>query len=132
MIEARDQEWWQTYVVPRVPPSGELPSIDTIKRIIRVPGKVVSVDPLLAETFEAAKENCKEAEVVAEKAKAALLAAAGDADGIEFGDARDIYTYFEQNRAGLDQKRLKIAHPDLFDEFAKTSTFPVLRRVKRR
>lgn len=124
--------FWTTYVAPRRPPEGLLPSADVLKRIRRVPKSTAAVDPALVLAFEAAKEALDKAETAEDEAKRALLTALGEAEAAEFGDPREVYTFFEQSRAGVDVKKLKLLHPAIFAAFDTTSYFRVLRRARRR
>lgn len=124
--------FWKTHVVPRRPPEGLLPSADILKRIRRVPKSTAQVDPALVLAFEQAQATRKAAEDAEDEAQRALLTALGDAEAADFGDPRQVYTYFEQSRAGVDVKRLRLLQPAIFAAYDSTSYFRVLRRSKRR
>lgn len=79
-LAAKEVEWWNTHVVGGVPPEKSAPAIDTLARLVRVPGKVVDIAPTLIEDYVAAKAKLKEAEVEEADAKAMMLAALGDAE----------------------------------------------------
>ncbi len=130
-VVQRGLSFWSNHVLPRVPPDGMVPSLDGLKRISRVAGAVAPISPELVERFEVAKEAKKSAEAEEEEAKAALLAALGEAEVADYGDAEHVYAYRQQARAGIQAKRLRAAHPDIYKEFLKISTFRVLRRIKR-
>jgi predicted phage-related endonuclease len=131
MVE-REQEFWERYVLPRVPPPQERPpSLEVLKRIKRIPGSVALVDSALVETWEDMKLAAKIASEKEDAAKAAVLAALGDAEAGDYGDAEKWITYFRQSRTDVDGKALRTAHPDLFEQFKRVTEFPVARIVKR-
>ncbi len=127
MIDAAYQ-WYEQHMQTGIAPTDSTPDIETLKRVRRVPNKIATVPSELGEEFDAAKDALKLAEERADKAKAALLYAAGDADGIRSGLRS--YTYFTQSRKGVDLERLRSEFPDAAEACAKVSTFPVLRSVK--
>jgi len=120
-IEERAVEWWERHIVADTQPDS-LPSMEYIQIRPRVAGKVVSVPPALVSNYQAAKDRAKQAEEAADEAKAALLAAMGDADGAttEAGDSIR-YSLVESNR--LDGKALEAAHPDIAAKFTKPSSY---------
>lgn len=120
--------FWVRCVQADTPPENSLPTLEVIKRARRVAKKVVEVpSSLVLSTYEAI-DAAKEAEEKADAAKATLLAAMGDAE--EVVSSAGGFTYFTQSRSGLDAKALTAQFPDIAKQFAKTSTFPVLRRKK--
>ena len=97
-------EFWQNHVQVRVPPSLEsYPSVEILKRIQRVPEKVVTLDSEIAAPVVARWEMWTKFRLAAEKAekqsKAASLALLGDAEGGMLPDGR-MLTYMEQERKG--------------------------------
>lgn len=129
----RDQgrEFWLNHVVPKVPPTGWTPSLDTIKRIKRINGEVVPVAAELVARWEEAKAAEKEAKQARDEAQALMLAALGEAEAGDYGDPAKILTYLEQGRAGIDVKALRLAHPAIASQFATESRFRVARLKKR-
>lgn len=89
------------YILTKTPPplSGP-PALDVIRRIQREPGTVVAIESELVRAWEAAKERKKLGEREEGSAKAALLAALGDAEVGDFGDPEKWFTYYEQKRDG--------------------------------
>lgn len=100
MLE-REQEFWERYVLPKVPPPLEdPPSLEVLKRIKRVPGLVATLDPETVQAWEAARDARLEAEKSEMAAKARLLAALGEAEAGDYGDPELWLTYYETPRAG--------------------------------
>ena len=123
-------EWHARHIIGGERPTDSTPDVETLKRVRRIPNKVAVIASELGEEFDAAKAALKLAEERAETAKAALLYAAGDADGIQSG--LNHYTYFTQSRRGIDLERLRSEYPHAAEACAKVSTFPVLRAAKAR
>lgn len=104
MVE-REHEFWERHVLPKIPPPLDgPPALDVIKRIRRIEGEVVPIDPDLVAAWEAAKIAKKAAEESEESAKSAVLASLGDAEIGDYGDPSRWLTYLEQNRAGYTVK----------------------------
>ena len=60
MLEQKAVEFWNSFVIPRIPPP-EAPRIDSLERMIREPGKRVEIAPALIEEYLAARERAKAA-----------------------------------------------------------------------
>ena len=110
-------QWWNKHVEGDTPPPLErLPELEVLKRVRRVPEKVIRFeDAQVVERWLEAKERLRAATVEAEEAQAAVLYALGDAVAAELPDGR-LLTYFEQRRKGY---------------YVKESTFRVLRLIKK-
>lgn len=121
--------FWENHVVKDIPPEGKPPSLETLRRVRREPGKVVVVAPKLVIAFQEAQQATKVYQAAEDDAKAALIAALGDADGGDAGEA-GLVTYLSQSRNFIDQGRLKDERPEIAAEYTKQSTFPVLRVKK--
>jgi putative phage-type endonuclease len=96
-IEALGLAFMQTYVQKRVTPPGVVASLETLRRVRRVPNKVVPIADELVERYEAACKAATDAGKIKEKAQSYLLAALGDA---EAGIGSKLVTYQEYARAG--------------------------------
>lgn len=118
--------FWEHRVQADSPPTNTLPSVETLRRVRRQPGKMAPVDPGLVRTYLAAQAAVKEAEAAEETARAVLLTALGDAEGGDAGEA-GIVSYLTQTRKTLDTKRLTAERPEIAAEFMKSTSFPVLR-----
>lgn len=92
--------FWNHYVKLDIQPDDFKPSIEVLKRMRRMPGKISVIDRALVEAWERAKLEWKAAEEVKEMAQTALIAALGDAEGGDFGGEK-ILTYMETARKGF-------------------------------
>lgn len=99
-IELRCVTFWTDYVERQIAPPDSLPSLEVLKRIIRVPNKIVTqadsdynLDDLSID-YEGAKAKRKDAEELEKGCKALLIGAMDDAEALETSFCR--YTYFEQ------------------------------------
>lgn len=106
--------FWEQHVLTQTPPADIAPSLELVKRVRRVPNKIVDVDPQLVQDWIDAKDAAKAYDTAKEEAQAKLLAALGDA---EAGTAVNmgVVNYMEQTRA---------------EYVCKASTFRVLRFKK--
>jgi putative phage-type endonuclease len=95
------REFMLNHVRANVRPTDYRPSMDVLKRIIRVPGKIVTLDDAgPVEEWLAAKAALSEADSRAKLAHAAVVASLDDAEGAQLPDGRRL-TYFEQSRKGF-------------------------------
>jgi predicted phage-related endonuclease len=132
VVVERGREFWQNHVLPRVPPSDLLPSLGVLRRLRRVPEKVVSVDAGLVEAWRAARAARLEDEKAEAAAAAELIAALGDAEGAEFGDPKKIVTYRGHQRTDTDVKRLRAEMPEVYAAYRRTSEVaPSLKEVNK-
>ena len=111
IIAQRAVEFWATNVQGDTPPASSTPHMQIVKRLRHEPGKVIEVDPAIVQAWLDAKSAASTADAAADEAKAALLAALGDAEAGEC-DALGAVTNYEQTRR---------------EYVAKASTFRVLR-----
>lgn len=90
-------EWWAKHVVTDIPPEGT-PNRTTIKRLIRMPGKVVDLDMEAVGHWMTCRDKAKEWKQLREMAEAKMLATFGDAEvgNCELGTV----SYLEQKRNG--------------------------------
>lgn len=92
-------DFWQS-VQRGIKPEGEMPSLGTLKRVRRTPGKIVTLGSYaenLIAAWETAKQIKKSAEQAVEQAQAAILDALGDADAAQLPDGRQL-TYMTESR----------------------------------
>lgn len=120
--------WWRDHVEADVPPAGISPSLDTLKRARREPNKVVDVPADLFLRWTEARIMANAAKEQEEDAKAAVLAAMGDAEEgrCELGAV----TYFEQERRFIDLLALREKYPDAALDCERLSRFRVARYKK--
>ena len=83
-IERRARAFWTEHVLTGVAPE-EIPSVDTLKWVVRVPEKVAYLpfDSDLADDWMAAKTSEKTAKEAVEAVKARVLHAMGDAEELQ-------------------------------------------------
>lgn len=131
-IVRRDQDFWDNNVLAGLPPKELVPSLETVKALRRAPEKVAVVDEELVAAFRRAQFARKVAEAEEEKVKATLLASIGDAEGLtdEFGSL--LYRYLPESRTTVDSKALKLQMPNVYEQFTRVSTGPVLREVRKK
>ena len=117
------------------PPANIAPSVAFIKRIKRIPEKVVEIDEKLIKEWEDAKGKVKWAKAVLEDAQAEMLTALGDAEAGQFTRAGKpmLLTYFEQCRRYIDSKRLREEQSEIAAKYSKVSSCRIarLKKIKR-
>lgn len=125
VIMDKSLDFWENFVEKGIEPPDVIPSIEVIKRRIRVPKKTVPIAPTLVIQWQNAKDSAKLAEQFKKDAEEQLLAALGDAEAgeCELG----IVTYFEQGRDFLKQKDFIKAFPALWEQYKYRSTWRVPR-----
>lgn len=114
ILAEREAQFLRDHVEANVPP-GDLPRMDTLKRLLRVPvTPPPPIDETLVTAWRAAAEARKAAERVEDEMKRAVLAALGDGDaGV---CSLGTLTYREQTRPGhtvepATYRVLRLAHP---------------------
>lgn len=131
-IRERSIDFWQHHIDKKVPPGADwnklcAPTMDVVKRMQRVPDKIVPIDSKTVERYEELKKFSKLISGMEESAKASVLAQLGDAEASEpMPDGRQV-TYFEQSRSTIRAADLKREHPEIAAQYASTSTSRVLR-----
>ena len=126
IIEQAAVGFWKS-VDSDTPPEDSKPSLEVLKRVRRTTDRIAHVDPMLVAEYQGACAAVKEAETKKDQAQAALLAADPAAEAFDFGDAKKWYSFFSQQRTNVDSKALQADHPDIWAQYAKTSTFRMLR-----
>lgn len=96
VILAQAEAFWIEHVAPKIPPSDVRPHLDVLKRMLRVPGKTVSVADELADEYLRLKEEAKLANERADDAQAALIAEIGDGEVAKWSHGE--FTFKEQVR----------------------------------
>lgn len=151
MIVDESEVFWNA-VENDIPLSTECASEATLKRIVREPGKVVSVDPEHAAAvveWQLAAAVKRDAAKAADEAKARVIALLGDAEaadvgysdgdrarladilGVELDDdkKRSRLKYAVQTRESLNKELLKRDYPEAYSACSGQSTFRTLRLV---
>lgn len=97
-IIERTSFWWDAHVVRDTPPANQgPPPLDVLRRVRRESGKRVPLAAKLVDAWLLAKQRAAEAAEAEELARAAVIAALGDAEIGELPDGR-IVAYREQHR----------------------------------
>lgn len=109
LIEDGVSDFWVNHVLAGVPPPDSVPSLDVISRRIRVSGKHTTVDAKLAAAFNALRTKRLQIEKEEESAKAALIAALGDAESADAG-AFSVHYSLVQNKT-LNRELLEKQYP---------------------
>ena len=90
------EQFWHEHVEQRVPPEGQLPSLETLRRLKREPGLTADIPVSLVAEYQAAKELEKAATAQATEAQQRLLDAIGPAEAGCWPGG--LVTYYEQTR----------------------------------
>lgn len=132
-IVERDHAFWENHVLAGVPPADLLPSLETLRRVRRIPELVAEVPAPLVEAWREAHAAKKAAEGAADEAVRALVAAFGEAEAGDYGDPRKVLTYRGYSYDQIDGKALKQRRPDIWEEFKRTiDVSPSLKEVNRK
>lgn len=90
--------FWDKYVVTDTPPDDYRPSLEVLKRVRRVPNKIVEIPGDLVKDYEIASALAKSADKQKKDAQAALIAALGDAEAGTHSGGQ--VTYFATKKKG--------------------------------
>lgn len=112
--------FWDHHVAKDTPPDTTHLSLPALGRMRRV-ARMVEVDPSIVAEFAKARAAAKEAERVADEAKAKLLLALGDGDAADVPGFKVRYSTVSTKR--LDQESLRVAAPDLVALHTKETTY---------
>ncbi len=104
MIEKAARYFWETCVIPQVPPLNGHASLQVVKRMRRTPGLITEIDPALAQRWTIARAAAKEFKAEADQAQADVLLAMGDADAATIPGEEGAFTYYETARKGYEVK----------------------------
>lgn len=119
IILERAHDFWEKNVLRDIPPEG-LPSIDVARYIRRSTGKRVNLEARLVNEWRILDAAAKEAADKADQAKAAVLAALGDA---EQGDSdAGIVIAKPTVTKRIDTEAIKSKYPDIVRELTKETT----------
>jgi predicted phage-related endonuclease len=102
-IVTRACEFWQQNVLADLPPTESHASLELVRKIIRVPQKVVGLDPQLVANWLAAKEAAAGTEKAAKSAQADLIAAMSDGEAGLCGELGAV-TYYQSSRKSYTVK----------------------------
>lgn len=116
MIADALRDFWRG-IETGTPPEG-LPTLDTLKRLIREEEKSVEIPEELMATWVAANDALKSAKKEEEEAKASVLKALGDAE-VGYAGRFGKVTYKGYYQARLDVKALRENAPELVEVYSK-------------
>ena len=107
IIRERAIRFWERCVLADIPPADVAPSLDLMKRVIRVPKTVATIPIALHAAWEEAKAEFKVADKAKKSAQAMMIAAMGDADAATFDGGPGAITYYEETKKGFTVKESK-------------------------
>jgi len=123
-IEESVCDFWHNCVQKDIPPDDSIPALEIVKAVRRTEGKSTVVKPELVSAYLQANEASKAAEKLCDDAKAALMAAMGDAQlGVSEAGVVKISTV---NTDRFDAKAFGEKHPELKRQFMVASSYPRL------
>jgi len=119
--------FWNDNVLADVPPE-DVPSIESIKNIVREEGESIEINNVLVDCWLELEAAAKGAKTKADAAKNTMLAAMGTAEiaTCELGTV----TYKSQLRKSIDSKALKAEMPEVAAKYMKESSYRVARFKK--
>lgn len=109
LLEAAEN-FWMKHVITDMPPTDSIPSLNLIRKVFRVPNKIVVFgEAYLADfqTWQLAKELLKKAELAEEQLKAQVIARLGNAECADMGELGAL-TFLESDRKGYEVKPTKV------------------------
>lgn len=98
VILAQAEAFWSEHIQQNRPPTDVRPHLETLKRMMRVPGKTVEIADDLAANYFRTSELAKLAQKEADDAKAAVIEAIGDGEIAKWSDGE--FTFKQQTRKG--------------------------------
>lgn len=117
MAISRTKEFWYNHIVPKEIPPGT-PSMDTLKKLPRIEGKVVSVPFDLMERYAVIRQQIAVDEKIKEEIQAEIVAAMGDAekgeakkDGVLYRAAYKMVHRDEYTVKAQDSRRFTLTTP---------------------
>jgi len=125
MIIERVGTFWDNCVIKDTPPEDSEPSLAVVKRIIRDPKTITTVDTDLVEEWRDTREQRLAYEKAEKQLQARILAQMETAEGGQCDIG--MVTYLEQCRRSVDTKRLKAERPEIHREFLKETVYRVMR-----
>lgn len=106
IIAEKVQDFWDNHVIKDVPCDDILPSMAVIKKLKRVPEKIIDLDIEIFNQWQAAKEESNIAKKAHDEITKELLAKFGDAEGARV-EGVGLLTYLECDRKGYTVKPTK-------------------------
>lgn len=130
MMDA-EAEFWNDVITAQAPKiDGSEATYDAIRKSYQAEqGKTIELQPDVLQLIEqraAAKVLVSKFEQEVREAESQIMEALKDAE-IGTVDGKSVVTWKSQSRSSVDTKALKEAHPDIAEQFTKSSSFRVLR-----
>jgi predicted phage-related endonuclease len=126
--------FWRENIEKRVPPTLDPPPLEILKRLIREPDSVRTLDEaesaaamLAWEERKAASIAKNEAEAAYERATAKCLQHLVDADAAQLSDGTQLRYLIENSQASVDKDGLRLEYPEAYAKFVTPGTRRVLR-----
>jgi predicted phage-related endonuclease len=131
LIIDRTRDFWENNVLKQVEPEGaELPSLESLKGIARVPNKLAEVPTPLVEKWLDLKAKSTDYDKQAKSKFQEILALLKDAEGAMLEGNR-LFTFYSQGGApSVDKDLMKSKYPKAFAECVKPSSHRVARVSK--
>lgn len=129
MLKAECSNFWHEHVLADVPPAPTTFDDVLHRWSTHNPDQAVIADPQLFQDVAEYKElnsNIKDAGKELDALKLKICTRMEDAELI-IAEEKRLATFKYQERTTLDSKALKAAHPEIYEQFAKTSSTRVLR-----
>ncbi|HBF11817.1 MAG TPA: hypothetical protein DDW49_00255 [Deltaproteobacteria bacterium] len=101
-LQHLEEQFWKEHVQKNIPPPDSLPSLEIIKRLQRIPKKIVPIEDSLIQGWLDAKATASAASKLKDESERKILAALEDAEAAECGFGT--LTYFEQHRSAYTVK----------------------------
>lgn len=122
--------FWETYVESNVEPDPQTLNDCALRWSTHSNGRIIEADNELIDIinqYRGKQSIIKNEESLLEDLKFQIVKTMEDAEAIVGQDGKTILTYKGQTANRIDSKAFRAAHPDLADQFSKTSTSRVLR-----
>jgi len=101
--------FWEENVIKGVCPPNSLPAQRTLKRMRRVPTKVVDIDSELVVIYEAARKSALAARAVEKEARVCLIQALGDGEvGTYDGGRVEYYAHTKRGGKGKEDTQYRM------------------------
>ncbi len=116
-------DWWNKYVIPKIPPDSSVPSLKVFRSIKREPVTTTDIKHRHVKNWLNLKAMRLRAKKLEEIQLAYILQDIGDSEAGLLPDGSMI-TYFKQRGADkIDRQLLKEQYPEVYKEIAKPNIF---------
>lgn len=129
LIADKCQRFWCDNVMRVIPPIPGTISEQYAKIRKREVGKIVQVNPELITQLLAAQDARKRAKEIEDEMRGRLMAEMNDAEVADGGEV-GAFTFLSQTSTRFDGKQFQSDHPDVYEQYTRSSTYRVLRFKK--